>query len=130
MLRQLAIACGLVGVMVTVSPAGAGYRILSNHFGVWQEIPGSFESLSRCEAEAAVHAVKSNTQTGCLSDAQLQVWRAQHQFEQAANQCAFSSGVQLTLKPGSRVSYLGTAQQRFDFDACMTQSGHDLRSTR
>jgi hypothetical protein len=126
-----------VVMIVSVAPAVAGYRIVSNQAGIWNEVPGSFESLAQCETEAKAFAVKSNTQAGCLSDEQFRAWQArvqaaqsaaqdQNDFAKNAKRCAAVSRVQANVKPDGRVTILGTDKQRFDFDKCMTKKGHDL----
>jgi hypothetical protein len=144
-MRKVVTAWAIVGVVVSsAAPAMAGYRIVSNQAGMWKEVPGEFESLAQCETEAKAFAVKSNTQAGCLSVEQFQVWQSRAQAAQAAAQsrqtaeqdqrdfgkdakrCASASGSQVNVKPDARVSVLGTAKQRFDFDKCMSKKGHDL----
>ena len=141
-MRKVLRAWAAVGVVmaVSVTPAIAGYRIVSNQAGIWKEVPGDFESLAQCETEAKAFAVKAKTQAGCLSDEQFRAWQARVQASQAAaaaqqderdfgvaaKRCARSSGVDLNLKSDSRVTILGTDKQRFNFDKCMTKKGHDL----
>jgi hypothetical protein len=52
--------------------------------------------------------------------------RRDAEFQQASVRCARRSGVRVNVKPGSRVETLGTAEQRFEFNKCMTKAGHDL----
>jgi hypothetical protein len=136
-------AVGVV-MVVSVTPALAGYRIVSNQAGIWKEAPGDFESLAQCETEAKAFAMKANTQAGCLSDEQFRAWQARVQAAQTAAQarqavekdqrgfgkdakrCAWASGTEVNVKPDARVTVLGTAKARFNFDKCMSRKGHDL----
>ena len=51
---------------------------------------------------------------------------AETQFQQAAARCAERSGVGIIPKPAAKAKILGTTKQRFNFDDCMTASGHPV----
>ena len=53
----------------------------------------------------------------------------QRAFHQAADACAQDLGVDIN-KSGARVDFLGTTQEKFDFQKCMTERGQSIERAR
>jgi hypothetical protein len=111
--------------LAPVPAAAETYSIFANHGNGWIN-HGGHSTLAGCKLEAAgLSASFPQAQFGCLGATAVRAY----EFQQATARCARRSGVEHNPKPGSRVQILGTAQERFDFDKCMTKAGHDLQST-
>jgi hypothetical protein len=120
-------------LLTSVTPASAGWILYRQESGVWRA-SGVYQDLKVCETEAKAMAEKLHTLAGCAPPSPVGTAAprspsaiADADFEAATKKCARRSGVQYNSKPGSRVTILGTDEQRFDFDKCMTKAGQDLK---
>jgi hypothetical protein len=140
----IVVGSGLLA-LAPVPAAAETYAILANHGSGWVK-QGEYRTLDECNREAAgLSAGAPKAQFGCLGAAALREYmldqaarqrvydlqkanpaRREAEFQQASVQCAALSRVKVNVKPGARVEYFGTAEQRFSFSRCMTQAGHDL----
>jgi len=140
----IVVGSGLLA-LAPVPAAAETYSMLANHGGGWVK-QGEYRTLDECNREAAgLSASSPKAQFGCLGAGALREYmldQAARQrvydlqkanpalreaaFQQASAQCAALSRVKVNVKPGARVEYFGTAEQRFAFSKCMTQAGHDL----
>lgn len=65
-----------------------------------------------------------------LEDAQRSRADAEARFNQAAAACAQHSKVKIIIKPQTRINIMGTTEQRWAFDECMSQSGQHTEGAR
>ncbi len=55
---------------------------------------------------------------------------AEQAFQKAARDGSVYVGGQIIQKPGGRIEILGTAQERFDFSACLNRRGQPMDTLR
>jgi hypothetical protein len=120
----------VVALLLTVAPASAGWIIYQRSpSGSWLGVSGVYQDKPACEADAKVMSDKNQTWTGCAVPPPAKVAGPEtgdQKFQRVSGWCAKSAGVQHYNGPGS-VGYLGTSQERFDFEKCMTNSGSPLK---
>lgn len=140
MVRQVhpaSVAAGLAAVMLlaSVAPVAAQLRYVDRHGVVhWvqtrQQIPPEYRD--KAEEPALPHI-----DAGTGEDPEVRARRkaferdaqehgSQADFQRASDRCRKRAKVETIVKPGEKVTMLGTERERFRFKECMNKSGKPL----